>query len=171
MEQRGVAHPSLQLSLRPDTLCFPCGVFTYCFLPSAYCHFPRWYGPTHLFTNGMTHLWLPPFSQSMWYNPPVFLTATVFFPRKSSRRGAWYSPDFQFPFPYYHLDAEQPNLHVPSDLLPSLYGPVQALTLPPTGYTPAPFSSQTVVDRALGCAQTPHKPAPSFAVDGGPHGR
>lgn len=114
------------LSIRRDTL-FSLR-YNY-ILAYAYCHFPRWYGPSHLFTNGMTLLmaivlpWLSPFSKSTWYNPSVFLTATLWFcPRKFSQQGTWYSPDSHFLFKYYNLYADrQPNLHVPSDLLPSLY--------------------------------------------------
>lgn len=49
------------------------------------------------------------------------------------------------PFVYNNLYADQPNLHVPSDPLPSLNGPIQELLFP-IWFVPASFSSQTVVE-------------------------
>lgn len=143
-----MTHSSVLSPTPHGDTCFPCRTITYSSTPSAYQHFPRWYGPSHLFTNGMTLLmarvlsWLFPFSKSTWYNPSVFFTA----PGNLLNRVPWYSPDSHFsPFVYNNLYADQPNLHIPSDPLPSLNGPIQELFFP-IWFVPASFSSQTVVE-------------------------
>lgn len=117
-------------------------------MPSAYQHFPRWYGPSHLFTNGMILLmtrvlsWLFPFSkinvvQSLSSSPPPEIFST-------GCHGTVQSLIFP-PFAYNNLYADQPNLHVPSDPLPFLNGPIQEL-FSSIWFIPAFFSSQTVVE-------------------------
>jgi hypothetical protein len=60
-----------------------------------------------------------------------------------------------------YLYANQPILHVPCGLLPSLHGLVQELIIPPTWYIPFPLSSLT--SRVL-CAQLPHPSSRCFPL-------
>lgn len=141
MEQRAAAHPSLQLSVRPDTLCFPCGTIAYWSMLSSSCHFPKWYGPSRLFTNGMILLRAIVLTAIPLLRISVVQSLRLPYCHCGSARGksvglfsgfsTWYSPGDRILFMYYYLYANQPNLHVPCGLLPSLYGLVQELTIFP----------------------------------------